>query len=452
MRPLKQKLNENFLYELYYCAFKYESVCSTIVQYMEEEYLPDVTFQQLHKLIVKYHKEYKSAPSLSVIQQAPATDYSVISLAEDIRALNDVRSVDAVIDMFGEFIKNVKLQHSYKKIGELYNNNEQDKAQKIMVDYAEWLSNFSLNDSRFVDVGATFSDRHANNKKKAEEQSNNGLSPVTRFYIDELDNRNLGRNLRKQLTCLLAATGVGKSHAARHIGVGSCRDGLHVLHFQLEGSEEEVLDAYSGALIERSAYNFERGRFSDLEMSKLMQKIDSFFGTIVVRSFPRFNNQVSTVDIKNGIIGYIKKYNRKPDVVIIDSMDLLTDSSKRNWDAAHERNKRIAVANDLKDLAGDENVWIVATYQATIENRDFLNDEKNVLTEYNCAEAKGLSRPCTHLISLNQSDSERRENTMRLHVAKSRFFAKGEPFKIATDYDNEVFYDKPRTLNIQACA
>ena len=37
---------------------------------------------------------------------------------------------------------------------------------------------------------------------------------------------------------------------------------------------------------------------------------------------------------------------------------------------------------------------------------------------------------------------------MRLNVAKSRFFKKKEPFKIATDYDNECFYDKMRTMNL----
>lgn len=93
---------------------------------------------------------------------------------------------------------------------------------------------------------------------------------------------------------------------------------------------------------------------------------------------------------------------------------------------------------------------MVVTYQATIENRDWLNDEKNVLTEYNCSEAKGLSRPLTHLITLNQSEAERKEDTMRLHIAKSRFFSKGDTFKIATDYANEVFYDARRTMSLKA--
>ena len=38
---------------------------------------------------------------------------------------------------------------------------------------------------------------------------------------------------------------------------------------------------------------------------------------------------------------------------------------------------------------------------------------------------------------------------MRLHVVKSRFFRKGYTIKIATDYDNEIFYDNERSLALQ---
>ncbi|MFR2062318.1 MAG: hypothetical protein ACLS37_10860 [Alistipes sp.] len=61
-----------------------------------------------------------------------------------------------------------------------------------------------------------------------------------------------------------------------------------------------------------------------------------------------------------------------------------------------------------------------------------------MLTEYNCSEAKGLARPCTHLISMNQSSAERKECLMRLHVAKSRFFRKGTPSN-RHRLHNEVF-------------
>ena len=112
------------------------------------------------------------------------------------------------------------------------------------------------------------------------------------------------------------------------------------------------------------------------------------------------------------------------------------------------RFKRIAVANDLKDMAGELNAWMVATYQATIEKQEIVDDEKFVLNGYNLSEAKGLQRPCTHIISLNQSRREDKEDTMRLYVAKSRFFKKADPFRICTDYQHERFYDRERTLNL----
>ena len=242
---------------------------------------------------------------------------------------------------------------------------------------------------------------------------------------------------------------MGKSHIAKHIGIrADVDDALHVLHFQLEGSEEEALNAYSGGLISKNAYYYEQGKIPEGELRRFEELLKKYAGSITVRSYPRFNAQVSTLDIQGGIAEYRKLRGHNPDVVIIDSMDLLTDAGRRNWGAEHERAKRIAVANDLKDLAADEKVWMVVTYQSTIEDREWLNNENNVLTEYNCSEAKGLARPCTHLISLNQSSAEREENVMRLHIAKSRFFKKGDTIKIATDYDNEVFYDARRTLGL----
>lgn len=73
---------------------------------------------------------------------------------------------------------------------------------------------------------------------------------------------------------------------------------------------------------------------------------------------------------------------------------------------------------------------MVVTYQATIENRDWrLTNENNALTEYNCSEAKNLSRPCTHLISLNQAAAKRHFSIIRLHITKYRFFKKGDTLK-----------------------
>ncbi len=442
-------LSAEFLYELYATALRQENLCGILTHHMRSEYLPDRSFQRVQEAISSHYRTYKSPPSYAVLAQTFQEDFDAIELIDTFREYDEGQSPEVMTDMLESYIKGVRLQAVYAEVGKLYNENKQKKAETTLRNYAEWLSEFTLKSSSFIDVAQTFSERYERNRIREQEEEYSSVPRVSRFYIPYLDALNNGRSLRGQLTCFLASTGVGKSHIAKWIGVrANIDDALHILHFQLEGSEEEALNAYSGGLISKNAYYFERGKISDTEMRHLEKMVMSYAGSITVRSYPRFNAQVSTLDIKNGISEYRKLKGHNPDIVIIDSMDLLTDANRRSWGADHERAKRIAVANDLKDLAADEKVWMVVTYQSTIEDREWLNDERNVLTEYNCSEAKGLARPCTHLISLNQSSAERKENVMRLHVAKSRFFKKGDTIKIATDYDNEVFYDSQRTLNL----
>ena len=446
-------LSENFLFELYYAAFKYNNVCSVLAQHMKPEYLPDREFQALNKGIVSYYLQYKIAPTYGNMIQRFNDNEDVKDLITDIEELSNISTLDAILDTLEEYIKNVRLQRIYTDVGKLYNQGQHEKARDLFQEYGQWVAEFTLKTNDFVDVIGTFGERYQENVNAAKELARGNKKEVSRFYIDELDELNAGRNLRTQVSCFMAPTGVGKSHIARHIGLyAAIDDGLNVLHFQLEGSRDEVVNAYSGALIQKNSFYYERGRISETEIKTFSKQLSSYAGTIRVRSFPRFNNHVSTIDVKNGIAEYRKVVGCNPDIVIIDSLDLLDDSSGRKWDSKDERHKRIATTNDLKDIAGDEDVWIVTTYQATMENRDWLNDEKNVLTEFNCSEAKGIARPMTHLVTLNQSDNERVENIMRLHVAKSRFFKKGKTIKIATRYDDEVFYDRPRTINLMKTA
>lgn len=440
-------LTEEFLMDLFYTCMENDYILAVVMEHVRKEYLPDRDFITLHSCLRSYYKNYKKAPTFSILKQMIANNKSAVSLLDDIYDSASVIETEQILEQLENYIKQVRFQKIYKEVGELYNKSGHEEASKKLQEYTEWASTFNLRSSEFVDVIDTFGIRFKANRQK--HNADNKMLPITRFYIDELDAMNNGRDLRTQLTCFMAPTGVGKSHAARWIGKNACQiDGLNVLHFQLEGSKDEVVNAYSASLVSCSTFRYETGTIRDVDIARMEAMLKAVSGKLYVKSYPKFNAHVSTIDIRNGIQDFKKRYGINPDVVIIDSIDLLTDSSGRKYGENGERHKRIAVANDLKDLAADENVWMVGTYQSTIENRDWLNDEKNVLTEFNTAEAKGLARPMTHLITLNQSDRERKEHTMRLNVAKSRFFEKGEPFKIATDYDNEQFYDQVRTMNI----
>lgn len=438
-------LTEEFLDELAATSLENDYVLNLFTQHVESGDLPDRDYQAIHRVLKELYGGYKERPTKGLVLQR---------LTEYPRATNILRSAidesgrlgtDSAAGEVETYIKQVRFQKMYREASSKFSTHGVRPVIQLFNEYYSWCSGFTLTDAGFVDIVEDFRKRHDQNKAKAQEDS--GKAPVCRFYIDELDARNGGQNLRGQLTCFLAASGVGKSHIARWIGRNACMvDGLNVLHIQLEGSKKEVADAYSASLVECSTNLYGNGGIRDELMERWEKEISAIQGRIHVQSFPKFNNNVSTVKIYDALQEYKKLYGCSPDVLIVDSMDLLNDSSGRKYTENGERLKRIAVANDMKDLATDENIWVVVTYQSTIENQEWFNDEKNVLTMYNIAESKGLCRPLTHLITLNQSVNEDKEDTMRINVAKSRFFKKGEPFKIATDFNHEKFYDRERTL------
>lgn len=440
-------LTEDFLMELYNAAITDNYISGIVSTHMKDEYLPDQQFQQLNESLKRYFGDYKTAPGYGILRQMSSKSRAVSELLDEIQERSTNANNDALRDQFEAYLKLIRFKKIYKEIGKMYEDGMGLGAIKAMEHEAKELSKFTLKPDEFVDVAATFDERLRDNKEAYE--STNKKKMVNSFYIDGLDQLNQGRNLRKQLSVFLAMSGVGKSHLARWIGSNAAYvSGLDVLHIQLEGAASETLDAYQASLVRTQAFAFEKGYVNQHLIDQFHKQLETYAGTLKVKSYPKFGKEISTTDVRNDCEKYKEKYGKYPDVLIVDSLDLLTDSSGKTWDNKSLRFKRIAVANDLKDLSAELDCWLVATYQATIEDQKVVDDEKFVLNGYNLSEAKGLQRPCTHIISLNQSRREDKENTMRLYVAKSRFFKKAEPFRICTNFAEEQFYDRERTLNL----
>ena len=439
-------LTVEFLAELYNCAITNNQICAAVVRYMEDTFLPDQQYQMINAALRSYYNKYKSAPQYGVIVQRLSSSRAVSELLDEIRETASSNDSDSVRDQFEEYLKLVQFKKILKEVTKKYEGGERIDAMGSFTKEALKLQQFSLAPEEFIDIAQTYGERLRENKMKHE---NPVAKLVNSFYIDGLDEMNHGCDLRTQLTLFLAMSGVGKSHIARWIGYNAAYiSGFDVLHFQLEGSASEIANSYSAMLTKSSTYEYENGRINAHTLERLKAQLDTYKGTLKVKAYHKFGKEVSTQDLMTECDKYKEKFGKFPDVIIVDSLDLLTDASGKNWDAKNLRHKRIAAAQDLKDMAATCNAWCIATYQATIEQTDWVNDEKNVLTAYNTAECKGLQRPCTHFISLNQSRREYKEQSMRIYADKFRFAKKGDPFRIVTDYEHEYFYDRVRTLNL----
>lgn len=443
-------LNEEFLAELYNSAITSNYMCSVVCQHMKDEFLPDKEYQQLNEALKKHFEKYRLAPKYTIIKQELASSRAMQELLDEIKETAQSTDEEAIRDGFENYLKLVQFKRAYTSVGKVFKDGEGLAAIDAFIEEAHNLQQFSLAPEEFVDVADTFEDRLAENKQKIEGESE--IKTVNKFYIDGLDSqqRNRGQNLRTQLSVFLAMPGVGKSHCMRWIGYNAAYiDGLDVLHLQLEGSEAEVLNAYSACMANVETFDFERGMVSGMVLEEFKSELKKYAGTLKVRSWSKFGKTPSTMDIKNECDKYKEKFGKYPDIVLIDSIDLVTSLRRKYTGGSKDlRFERLDVMQDLKNLAAELNCWVAGSYQATIPDEDWVNDEKNVLGKSHLSEAKGVSRPITHLVSLNQSQNEEKENVMRIHVAKARFFKVKGTFKIATDFDHEKFYDKERTMNL----
>ena len=263
--------------DLFYTCMENDYILAVVMEHVRKEYLPDRDFITLHSCLRSYYKDYKKAPTFSILKQMIANNKSAVSLLDDIYDSASVIETEQILEQLENYIKQVRFQKTYKEVGELYNKQGHEEASKKLQEYTEWASTFNLRSSEFVDVIETFGIRFKANRQK--HNADNKMLPITRFYIDELDAMNNGRDLRTQLTCFMAPTGVGKSHAARWIGKNACQiDGLNVLHFQLEGSKDEVVNAYSASLVSCSTYRYETGTIRDIDMSRMETMLKAVAG------------------------------------------------------------------------------------------------------------------------------------------------------------------------------
>lgn len=163
-------LSAEFLYELYATALCQEQLCAVLSRHMRKEYLPDRSFQRVQEAIAAHFRTYKTPPSYAVLAQTFHEDYDAIELIDTFREYDEGQSSEVMIDMLESYIKGVRLQSVYAEVGKLYNENKQDKAEKALRGYAEWLAGFTLKSTSFIDVAETFTERFQRNRRREEEE------------------------------------------------------------------------------------------------------------------------------------------------------------------------------------------------------------------------------------------------------------------------------------------
>jgi replicative DNA helicase len=446
-KPSADELNEQYVDELLAACIKSKGALAVIVDHLQSQWLPTEEHIKVFKAIKSYWTIHQRPMSIGLLMQKFEGDDDAIELLADIRGI-DVEDPDAILEELEDFIKDSLFVEMADKMREAWNKGSKAKAKNIAKEYTDKIHSFSMKAKTFSKIFEGFEDRVLEAKSNRNMTSGGETELRPQWGIDCLDNLT-GGLLTGNLYSFLAASGVGKSTVLRWIGVHNARLGFDVLHLQLEGSEKEVKNSYDSTWTKLHSSTIEHGLVEPESLEKLVAHARSIKGEIYVKAFETFGS-ASTVDVRQAILEVIKTTNKTPKVIIIDYLEKLEPSGKRQWKPDEERHRRAAIGDELKNISVEFNVSIITATQASSVPQEKLEDPNFILTRYNVSEAKNIINPLTAFITINQTTEEYGEEKIRLYIDKSRFTKAKQTFTIYQNRDCGRFYDRKRTLNLMA--
>lgn len=439
-----KKLSENFILELFKICMRNKRVFEIAIQHIKYQFLPGEEYKEVWETMFRYYEGSNKLITPGLLSQKFVDEPKVIELIADIKAAH-LPDKDSVLEQLEVFVKNRIFLAGYDKLGDLFNEGNKEGAFQHISSIAESLNDFSIKEQYFDKVFEGFDDRHVERGKKR--TMGELTKPKIPTGIDPFDDLSRGGPDRGDIVLWLAQSGVGKTKCLRTLGVNAARRGYKVAHIQAEGTRDECLSGYDACWTGQKLFDIEIGKVDSAtreKITKASKNVRASGGEIYVESFEQFNT-ASLADVREIIINLEKNYG-KVDIVLLDYFELFDPGDGKKYNPSEERQRRESLASKLKNIAVEFDVVIHTATQASTVDPAKLNNPNFVMTRYDVSEFKGVIRPFSYFVTMNQTDDEKDNNLMRLHFDKVRKYKGGKTYKIYQRYDRERFYDRNKTI------
>jgi replicative DNA helicase len=171
---------------------------------------------------------------------------------------------------------------------------------------------------------------------------------------------------RGELAIFTAITGGGKSVALQNLTVNWAMQNCNIVYFTLELSEELVSKRLDAMITEIPNASI----FRQIDKVELIVKMkEKHLGSIQVKYVKPGTN---TNDLRAYLKEYQIKNGKKPDMIIVDYLDLMYPNSKR-VDVSNFFAKDKLVTEELRGLGMEENIIIATAAQLNRSGYDDLN-------------------------------------------------------------------------------
>ena len=375
---------------------------------LSDEYFTNPAHKWVINEILDYYQKYHTTITMDVLKvEMKKMDNEIlqISVKEQLREAYkaNMDDLEYVREEFSTFCKNQQLKKALLNSVDLLKAGDYDSIKYMIESAMKAGQDKNIGHEYKKDIESRYREDHRKTVPTP-------WGPINNLIQGGLGNGDLG--------LIFGNPGGGKSWTLVAIGGHAVKMGYNVLHYTLELSE-----SYTGR-----RYDSFFSKIPVDTLDKHKKEIEAITptlpGELIIREFP--TGKTTT----NALESHIKKVHDlgiKPDLVIIDYIDLLT-TKKRNVDRKGEIDD---IYTSIKGLARELDIPIWSVSQV---NRAGAKD--NIIEGDKAAGSYDKLMITDFSMSLSRKKEDKINGTGRLHIMKNRYGMDGFTFKAIVNTSN----------------
>ena len=255
------------------------------------------------------------------------------------------------------------------------------------------------------------------------------------FDLDIFNKITKGGLSKKTLNIILAGTAVGKSLFMCHVAASSLLQNKNVLYITMEMAEERIAERIDANLL-----NMNMNEMATVDLPTYNNRINKLIkktsGKLIVKQYP--TSTAHSGHFKALLEELKIKRNFKPDMIIIDYLNICCSSRIKNGSGVNSYTYIKSIAEELRGLAVEYDVPLLSATQTT---RGGFGNTDVELTD--TSESFGLPATADMMFALIATEELENLNQIMVKQLKNRYADPGyyKRFVIGVDRSRMKLYD-----------
>lgn len=404
-----------------------DAFCMRAIQYLDPSYFTTQAlgwvFVQMQRHWEEYQMRCTDVPLRHAVSQLGENKRVIYTgEVESIIQLGLVPEDEYVKRQLTEFCKRAAFADAHQQAAVFFNQGQHEQAYEVTARAQE----------KIVEINFGQEDRQWFFEELAERQSDRYRSlsvfQADPFFtgIPDLDRRTDGGVRPGELWVVFAYAKRCKTTWLINQGVNAVSVlARPVLHIVLEGQGKQIAARYDAVFGQELYTNVKHGAINPSSYKAMHERYARLKKKLVIRTLNDWDVNVLHIQSE---ISKLKAMNFKPELLIVDYMDLLRSRSKADGETQHQVN----AARDLKRLVNQSELACWSAWQAQRPKPGALEKE-HILTSSNVADAYAKVRIVDAYGSLNATDEEMNQGRMRVYMEGHRDAPVNQVYTIHND-------------------